>query len=290
MPSNVVYLNGEFVARDEARVSAFDRGFLYGDALFETVRAYGGVPFPLDEHLARIADSARELGIPLPGGDELAGAVRALIQRNGLGDAYVRITVSRGIHAGTLAPDEPGEPTVLIEARKLHPYPPELYEQGAKLTVSSFTHDSASRIRRHKTTSYITSVLAKREAKERGADEALLLDGAGHVAEGATSNVFCVVRGNLVTPPLDMNVLPGVTRAAVIRLARDAGIDVSETRFGMAELAGADEVFITNSLMELMPVRTVDESRVPACPGQVTFDLAERYRAMARQAGECPDN
>ncbi len=281
MNADVVYLNGEFVPRDEARVSAFDRGFLYGDALFETVRAYGGKPFLLEEHLARMAGSARELGIPLPAEDELAGAVRALIERNGLGDAYVRITVSRGIHAGALAPDGPTEPTVLVEARKLHPYPAELYERGAKLTVSSFTHESASRVRRHKTTSYITSVLAKREAKQRGADEALLLDAAGHIAEGATSNVFCVVRGNLVTPPLERRIIVTLLIwAAVIRIARNAGMDVSEVRFGVTELAGADEIFLTNSLMELMPVRAVDEAPVPSCQGQVTRDLAERYRAL----------
>lgn len=280
MSTDVVYLNGEFIPRAEARVSAFDRGFLYGDALFETIRAYAGKPFLLDEHLARMANSAQELGILAPDRDELIRAIQTLIERNGLADAYIRITISRGIHAGTLAPDKPTVPTVLVEARQLHPYPLELYARGAKLTVSSFTHDSASRVRRHKTTSYITSVLARREAKERGADEALLLDSAGHVAEGATSNIFCVVRGNLVTPPLDMNILPGVTRAAVIRLSRDAGIDVNEVRFGIAELAGADEIFLTNSLMELMPVRAVDESPVRNCPGQVVRDLAERYRAL----------
>jgi branched-subunit amino acid aminotransferase/4-amino-4-deoxychorismate lyase len=180
--------------------------------------------------------------------------------------------------------DPPPESTLVIEARPLHPYPPEMYQTGVTVIVSSSVHDSHSGIRRHKTLNYLPSILAKREAAERGADEAILLDSAGYVAEGATSNVFCVREGTLVTPPLDMDILPGVTRATVIRLARDAGLEVVEARFTPAELQSAAEGFLTNSLMELMPVRALEGSPLPACPGAVTSDLAKGYSDLASAA------
>ena len=275
-----VCLNGDIVERGAAKVSAFDRSFLYGDGLFETVRAYGGVPFMLAEHLERMASSAKALDIAMPGAGVIAAAVERLIELNGLADAYVRITLSRGIHTGELAPDEPPEPTLLVEARELHPYPAEMYERGASVIISPAMHDSASAINRHKTTSYLASILAKREAKERGADEAILLDHAGHVAEGATSNVFCVRGGRLLTPPLEMNILPGITRWTVIRLAREAGIEVEEAPFRAAALQSADEVFLTNSLMEVMPVGAIDGGKPGHVPGPVTAALASAYENL----------
>jgi len=272
------YLNGEIVSREDATVSAFDRGFLYGDGLFETIRAYDGSPFLLREHVARLARSASALGIRPPDAALVAEAVAQLITLNQLSDAYVRITLSRGIHAGALAPDTPPEPTLLIEARKLSPYPNELYEQGATAVVSSLTHDSASPLRRHKTTSYLLSILARREAKERGADEALLVDAARHVAEGATSNVFAVRDGRLLTPPLEMNILPGITRAVVLGLAKEAGLPTEERRFTADELGSADEAFLTNSLMELLPLRSVDGRAMASAPGDVTRALATAYK------------
>ncbi|MFW6158205.1 MAG: aminotransferase class IV [Planctomycetota bacterium] len=275
-----VYLNGEFVERDVAAVSAFDRGVLYGDGLFETVRAYGGQPFDLGEHLARLAGSAAFLGIPFPGREPIAGAVRELIDRNGLGDAYVRVTLTRGEHTGALVPDEPGEPTVLVEARELHPYPAELYERGADVIVSSLAHDSRSPLRAHKTTNYLLSIVAKREAAGRGALEAVLLDPAGHVCECATSNIFCVRGGALFTPPLDLNILPGITRSRVIELARAGGTAVREERFTADDLRAADEAFVTNSLMEVLPVRSVGGVRLSAAPGPVTRSLRAAYRGL----------
>ncbi len=281
------YVNGEFVPRENAKVSAFDRSFLYGDGLFETVRAYAGAPFMLAEHLHRMADSAAELGIGMPNSAAIAGAVARLIELNGLNDAYVRITLSRGVHTGELAPAEPPEPTIVIDARELRPYPPAMYEEGASVIVSSLKHDSASPIRRHKTTSYIASILARIEAKKLGADEAILLDAAGTVAEGATSNVFCVMDDKLLTPPLELNILPGITRRVVIQLARDAGLDVRETALGLPELQSADEAFLTNSLMEILPVRSIEASggRFETCPyrnvpGALTRTLAQAYRQL----------
>jgi len=278
--SRFVCLNGEIVERDAAKVSAFDRSFLYGDGLFETVRAYGGAPFMLAEHLARMANSAEALGIAMPTEGDVATVVGRLIEMNELADAYVRITLSRGTHTGQLVPDEPLRPTLLIDVRELHPYPAEMVERGATVVISSSVHNSASHVSRHKTTSYLAGILARREAKERGADEAILLDHAGHVAEGAASNVFCVRGGRLLTPPLDMNILPGVTRGCVIELARESGIEAAEARFGAEELKTADEVFLTNSLMEVMPVGLIDGVAPQAIPGSMTAALASSYKGL----------
>ena len=279
----VVYVNGEIVERAEATVSAFDRSFLYGDGLFETIRAYHGVPFMLAEHLERMAGSTAELGIRMPDREGISEAVAQLIERNGLSDAYVRITLSRGVHTGELVPDEPPEPTLVIEARPLHPYPSEMYEKGGAVIVSSVKHDSSSPARRHKTTSYLPSLLAKREAKERGADEAILLDHEDRVAEGATSNVFCAWEGQLFTPPLELNILPGVVRATVLRLAREAGLEVHESIFSLTALRLSDEVFLTNSLMEVMPVRAVDREAATTVPGPITSSLAAAYKRLTPQ-------
>ncbi len=275
-----VCLNGDIIERDAAMVGAFDRSFLYGDGLFETVRAYGGVPFMLSEHLTRMGDSAAELGIVMPDAGDIATVVVRLIEMNELADAYVRITLSRGAHTGKLVPDEPTQPTLLIETRELHPYPAEMYERGASIIVSSSVHNSASQVSRHKTTSYLASILAKREAEERGADEAILLDHTGHVAEGTVSNVFCMRGGRLLTPPLDMNILPGITRQCVLGLARESGIEIEETPFRAAALQSADEVFLTNSLMEVMPVGLIDGGALANVPGPVTAKLATAYKKL----------
>jgi branched-chain amino acid aminotransferase len=292
--NDTVYLNGEFLARDAARISPFDRGFLYGDGLFETVRAYASRPFRLDAHLDRLAASAAALAIPMPDRGHLVGIVNELIRRNDLADAVVRVALSRGRHGGRLWPTEPTKPTVLVEARPFRSYPVELYERGADVIVSSIAHDAASGVRRHKTANYLPSILAKREAIERETDEAILLAPDGDVAEGATCNLFCVRYGRLMTPPLDLGILPGVTRATVLELARAADLNIAEKRFGLPALATADEVFLTNSLMELLPVRRVilcdgrscieaEDNTLAPCPGPLTRRLTEAYRAFIAQ-------
>ncbi len=281
---NRVYLNGEFVERDAATISAFDRGLLYGDGLFETVRAYGGVPFALNEHLDRMAGSAAFLGILFPGKAVLVEAVGELIDRNGLADAYVRITLTRGEHTGTLVPDPSARPTLLVEARPLQPYPDALYRHGADVVISAHRHESSSPIRAHKTANYLPNILAKQEAAERGALEVVLLDPAGIVCECATSNLFCVIDGVLHTPPLDLNILPGITRRTVMGLARKAGVDVREERFTADILRSASEVFLTNSLMELLPVRSIAEAGQFAVPAEICNALHGAYRELVRSA------
>jgi branched-chain amino acid aminotransferase len=277
---NKVYLNGRLVDERRAVVSALDRGLLYGDGLFETMRAYGGRVFRLDQHLARMARSAKALRIPF---DVKPDAVTKLLRANGLADAYVRITLTRGVHGGDLGLDTGARPTQIIQARAFHAYPPRLYRRGMKVALADAVRPSRSAAGRHKTLSYIENLLARDAAKGRGFDETLFLDDRGFVAECATSNLFWAKKGTLFTPAASMNILPGITRAAVIEIARADGVKVKEGRFRLAELKRADEVFLTNSLMEVMPVREVAGKRIFRHVATRGFALA--YRRLV--AAEC---
>jgi len=276
---DVVWLDGRIVPASEARIGIEDRGFLYGEALFETLRAYGGVVFRLGDHLARYRRSARFLGFPeRPDDAALAAAVEAAIRASGCADAYLRLTVTGGTGRG-LARAPATEPTVLVEARRLSPYPAELYERGARLIVSRCTRPAGAVLLQHKTPAYLPAILARREAAAAGADDALFLNSAGRVTEATVSNLFAVIGGEVVTPPVADGVLPGVTRAVVMDLCRAAGVACREGSLTLEDLRGAEEAFLTNTLMEVMPVAGVAGG--PAfgdVPGPVTRDLARRYR------------
>ena len=281
----LTYVNGRLVPADAPAISALDRGLLYGDGLFETIRAYGGKPFLLDDHLARLAASAAELRIAerldtAP----IARGVAELLEANRLdGDAYIRITLTRGIHAGALTLEPAAEPTIAIVARPLHPPPPERYDQGITAIIATVRRNADSPLPRHKTLNYLESLLAKTEAKDRGADDAILLDTRGEVAEAASSNLFLVSGARLVTPPLDAAILPGITRRQVLRLAAEAGIAAAERPVLPDELRSADEVFLTNAVVELLPVRSIDGQPVgDGLPGPTTRQLLTAYRAGVR--------
>lgn len=300
----MVYLNGRLVDEKRAVVSAFDRGFLYGDGLFETMRAYGGRVFRLGEHLARLKASAKALRIPFKTSrKEIESAVERLLCFNVAQppsaaavssshpragephqkDAYVRLTLTRGPHSGDLKLDTGARPTLVIQARKFHGYPKTLYKTGMKLALADAVRATGSGVGRHKTLNYLENLLARDAAKRGGFDEALFLDERGFVAECSASNIFWVRRCALFTPGIDMNILAGITRAAVSEIARAAGLKVREGRFRLAELKSADEVFLTNSLMEIMPVCDVAGNRFK--PGAVTRELAAAYRTLV--AAEC---
>jgi len=208
--NNCIYLNGDFVSREEAKISVFDRGFLYGDGLFETMRAYSGRVFMLDEHLSRLFNSLDKLRIPLKKDKEdLKSAIDRLIKLNRLSDAYIRLTVSRGPHRGTLTFNDSYDPTVVIMAKEISPYPPEYYTQGVKVIISDIRQNSFSPLSQHKSLSYLNNILAKEEARIKGAFEAILLNSEGGVAEGATSNVFTVKSERIFTPPYPAIFCPG---------------------------------------------------------------------------------
>jgi branched-chain amino acid aminotransferase group I len=276
----VVFLNGKLVPRTEARVSAFDLGFLYGYALFETMRAYSGRIFRLRDHLNRLSRSARVIGIPLDA-STLERACHDTLEANRLADARIRLTVSIGEGEGT--PDAPAHPrpTVLIAATSYTPPPPEKYRDGFRAIVSSVRQNSRSPLSRLKSANYLNNLLARRQAREAGADEALLVNERGLLCEGSTSNIFLVSGGALITPDEESGCLPGVTRQAVIELAARMGMAVSQREVGLEELVQADECFITNSLIELMPLREVDGRHVGLKgKGEVTTRLMAAYKEL----------
>ncbi len=253
----IVYLNGALLAGGQARISPFDHGFLYGYALFETMRAYSGHVFRLQKHLDRLTRSAELIGLPL-GAFDLEEACYDTLRANYLGDARIRLTVSIG--EGESAPDPPTHPrpTVLIVATSYTPPSVEKYRNGFKAVVSSMRQNSGSPLCRLKSANYLNNVLARKEARAAGADEALLLNERGFLCEGSTSNVFLVTGNSLITPDEESGCLPGVTRQAVIELALELSMDVAQREVRIEELLQADEAFVTNSLVELMPLAEVD--------------------------------
>ena len=293
--SCLVHVNGQLFPTDAPALCALDRGFLYGDGLFETLRAYQGVPFLLDRHLARLAASAAELRIS-DGLDTaaLARNVAELLHLNGLAgtranppDAYIRITLSRGAHTGRLELEPTSTPTVCIVARPLRTLPQAYYEQGVPAVITSIRQNAESPLPRHKTLNYLANLLAKTEARARGAYEAIFLNTRGEVAEAASSNLFLVLGGRLLTPSLDANILPGIARAEILRLAGTVGIQAAERTVGPDELRSADEVFLTNSVIELLPVRSIGGQDVGAgAPGPITGQLQAAYRRRVEGKGQ----
>lgn len=270
----IVYLNGSLVPRNQAKISPFDLGFLYGYGLFETMRAYSGHIFRLEKHLERLSQSARLLSLPLNALD-LKKACHDTLKANKLKDARIRLTVSIG--EGDASADLPRHPrpTVLVTAARYIPLSDEVYRKGYRVTVSTIDRDSQSPLSSLKSTNYLSNILARREARASGDDEAILLNERGFLCEGSTSNIFVVSKGNLLTPGEESGCLPGITRQLVIELARELGIRISEQEVRLAELLQADEAFLTNSIIELMPVAEVNGQRIGR--GKMTGKLMQAY-------------
>jgi len=275
------FLNGCFLWEDKASISIFDRGLLYGDGLFETLRTYGGEPFRLEAHLERLAQSAAFLQIPLPfEKDEIKGALRELLRRNGLKDAYVRITLTRGRLTGRL--DLGGkEPTLLIVVREFKPYPKRYYRLGMKAIISRIRREPRSPLLQHKTLNYLPNILARAEARESGADEALFLNTAGFLTEASVSNLFLVREGQVLTPPVSAGLLPGITRAVVLEICRRNSIPAREKNLRAREAARGDEAFLTNSLMEVMPLSFLEGKPIG---GGGVGDLSRNLRRLYKEA------
>lgn len=284
----LVHLNGRLVPEGEATVSILDRGFLFGDGVFESMRVVGGRIFRLDRHLERLRRSADLIGLALPGGPGAFGeAAIKLLRENGLTEARVRITVTRGPGRPGDYVEAPGPPTVVMIAAPYAGPDPALRERGVTVAIPRRRQIPAEAIDPSiKSISRLASVLARREARDQGAFEAVLLDLAGNLTEGTASNLFLVVRGRLLTPLVPEGGLPGVTRQAVLELASAAGIEVHEDRLPARTLSHADEAFLTNTSWEVLPVARVDQRPVgDGRPGAVTRDLQGRYRDLLRR--EC---
>jgi branched-chain amino acid aminotransferase len=268
-------------------VSVYDRGFLYGDSVFETVRTYGGEPFALAEHLARLERSAARVGIamPVPAADfgmEIRVAVRAA--RNP--ESYARAMLTRGSGPLGLDPALAGAPLRVVLVEPFTPLPASLYRDGIAV-VTVRTERAADAAQGAKVGNYLGSLLALKEAKARGAQEALILDAAGRVVEGTTSNVFVVRGGAITTPPEQAGILAGITRAHLIELAGELGRPLHLAELTPADLASADEVFISSSLREVLPVVRVDDRAIAdGRPGPVTRALHAAFRARAGLSAE----
>ncbi len=276
----IVYFNGRLVADDAAVVSPLDHGFLYGHGLFETMRAYQGRVFRFEEHIKRLAGAANCLGWPaIPGRPELRRAIVSTLTANHLSDASIRLTLSRGIGAARPDAASCGQPTVAVYAS---PLPPALPPAGWQIATVKLRRNLSSPLVRIKSANYLDNMLARAEARRFNAQEAIMLNTDGFIAEGSMSNIFCVAGGRLVTPDEDSGILPGVTRQVVIELAQAAGIPVAVRQVTPAELAGADEIFLTSSIMEIIPVTVCDGKQIGTglAAGAITARLQILYREL----------
>jgi branched-chain amino acid aminotransferase len=283
--STLVVIDGVTHAPEHAKVSVFDRGFLYGDAVFETLRTYGGEPFALDEHLERLEWSAGRVFITPPVTRAvLRDEVLAALAAAGNAESIVRVMVTRGSGELGLDPDLADRPTRVVIVAPLKTPSAEAYAQGVGVVtfrtqrVADATDAAGAKI-----ANYLIAVLATREARRAGAVEALIVDQQGQVVEGTSSNVFAVRGGRLLTPPEDLGILPGITRARVLDGAGALGIPVELTALSASELASCDEVFISSTLREILPVVRIDAAVVgTGSPGPVTLRLLEQFRARTR--------
>ncbi|MFA6091600.1 MAG: branched-chain-amino-acid transaminase [Elusimicrobiota bacterium] len=284
-----IYLDGRFVPESEAKLSVFDHGLLYGDGIFEGLRAYDGRVFRLREHLERLYDGAHAIFLKIPlSMKEMEAVVLDSIRANELKDAYVRLVVTRGFGDLGLDMRKCPKPTIFCIAGKIQLYPPEVYEKGLKVLVSSMRRFGPDQLSPSiKSLNYLNNVLARAEAVRNGCHEALLLNKEGYVAECSADNIFYVRHGRLCTPPVSAGILQGVTRDAVLELAAKLpGLQTCEELFSTAELYRAEEIFVTGTGAEIAGVVELDGRRIGSGKvGPVTRGLAEAFRALAASTG-----
>ena len=283
-----VYLNGEFVRKNEAKVSVFDHGFLYGDGVFEAMRAYGGRVFKLQSHLQRLWESAKAIALKIPlSREKLTEKVLETLRKNKLKDAYVRLVVSRGEGDLGLDPRKCPYPQIIIITDKISIYPEELYEKGLEIAVVSTRRNIPSTLNpRIKSLNYLNNILAKIEANLQGLPEAIMLNKDGYVAECTGDNIFIVEGEILVTPPIWVGALKGITRDVVIELAQKEGISVQERTFAPAALYASDECFLTGTAAEVIPVTKVDGRTIGnGIAGPITKRLIKKFRELTKKEG-----
>jgi branched-chain amino acid aminotransferase len=280
-----IWIDGEWHDRMTARVSVFDHGLLYGDGVFEGIRVYAGKIFKLQAHLDRLYDCAHAilLRIPIPK-SEFATVLEEAVTRSGLQEAYIRPIVTRGQGDLGIDPRNCGTPTLIVIVDKISIWPPERYDLGLSVvTAGTPIPHRESLSPRIKSLNYLCHAMAKMEANVAGADEALMLDNTGHVAEGTGQNIFILKGRVLRTPPLHAGILAGVTRAVVMDLAREAGCDVREDMLNRFDVYTADEAFLTGTASEIAPIRSYDGRTVGSGKaGPVTRDLMARFQAYVR--------
>ncbi|MCS7232944.1 MAG: branched-chain-amino-acid transaminase [Synergistetes bacterium] len=286
----LVYVNGEFLPAREAKVSVYDKGFLFGDGVFEGIRAYNGRIFRLDEHLVRLYKSAKAILLNIPlSFEEMRAAVIETVKRNNLKDAYIRLIVTRGIGDLGLDITKCKNPTVVIIADEIALFPKEIYEKGIEVITSSIRASYGDIIPPQiKSLNYLSHILAKWEATRAGVAEAILLSREGYVTEGSAENIFIVKDKCLITPPSWVGILEGITREAVLEIAWDIEEveDIIEDVFTRYDLYVADECFLCGTAAEVVPVVKVDGRIIgDGKPGPITREIMNRFRELVSKEG-----
>lgn len=283
-----IYIDGKFLPKENAKISVFDHGLLYGDGVFEGIRTYDGLIFKLKEHIDRLYQSAHTimLGIPMSK-DELVEAIKRTLRENKLRDAYIRLLVTRGIGDLGLDPRKCPKATVVIITDKIKLYPRELYKKGMEIVTiptQRTIHEAVNP--QIKSLNYLNNILAKVEAINAGVEEAVMLNSEGYVAECTGDNIFIVKKGALLTPPIHVGVLRGITRGAVIDIARMKEIPVCEEILTRYDLFNADECFLTGTAAEIIPVVKIDGRTIAnGKPGKMTLSLTGEFHKITRSDG-----
>jgi len=289
MSEQLIYIDGVFHPKAEAKVSVFDHGFLYGDGVFEGIRAYHGKVFKLDAHIKRLYESAKAIGlvIPMPP-EEMSNVVVESCRRNGIANGYIRLVVSRGVGDLGLNPYLCPKASVICIAATIQLYPAALYETGLDIvTVATPRNHPEALNPRIKSLNYLNNIMAKMEAIRAGVQEAIMLNLQGYVAECTGDNIFLVNGDELLTPPVHVGALPGITRQAVMDLAPGLGLRLREDMFRIQSVYTAGEVFLTGTAAELIPVVQVDGRKVgDGKPGPTTQRLLEAFRKLVQTCGE----
>ncbi|AVB76362.1 branched-chain-amino-acid transaminase [Methanococcus maripaludis] len=281
-----IYLDGNFVEKENAKVSVYDHGLLYGDGVFEGIRAYDGVVFKLEEHIERLYDSADSIAMKIPASKvEMEEIVIETLKSNNLKDAYIRLVVTRGVGDLGLDPRKCPKATIFCIAENMKPL---LGEDGIKVITSSIRRLPVDVLNPAvKSLNYLNSILAKIQANYAGVDEAFLLDSEGYVAEGTGDNVFVIKNGKIKTPPLSSSVLKGITRDTVVDLAKEAGYTIIEEKMTLHDLFVADEIFITGTAAELIHVVEIDGRIINNGKlGPVTKELSDRFKEIRSKTGK----
>ena len=284
-----IYIDGKYYDEKNAKISVFDHGLLYGDGIFEGIRAYNSRVFRLREHIDRLFDSAKAILLEIP--ISHAAMMKAVVdtcRKNKLRDGYIRLIVTRGKGTLGLTPNRCKKPSIIVIADKIQLYPPELYERGMAIVTVATTRNLSNAVNPAiKSLNYLNNILAKIEANNAGVEEAIMLNSEGFVAECTGDNIFILKGGRMMTPPLSAGALYGITRGVVMDMAREAGIPVSEPNLTRYDLFVADECFLTGTGAELIPVTKIDGRVIgTGKPGPVTKSLVKNYHALTQVSGE----
>ncbi len=283
-----VWIDGQLYEKEQARISVFDHGLLYGDGVFEGIRIYDGCIYRLEQHLERLWSSAKYIKLAIPmTRKEMRAAIVETVRANGLRNGYIRLVVTRGEGDLGLNPENCRKPTVFIIADQIRLFPQELYENGIEVISAAVQRQPVSALNpRVKSLNYLNNILARIEANNAGAHEAIILDLRGFVVECTADNIFVVRRGIVTTPPVYLGALRGITRDAVIEIAREQGLDIREEPFTLYEVYDAEEIFLTGTAAELVPVVRVDGRHIgDGRPGPVFRQLLEEFRRRAPRDG-----